>query len=70
MQIVEDVDEGKVSDREALLTRLEEDIGAFKSGSALRESFDRLISYVQQGDPRAQGEMDFLYDACMDVTDY
>lgn len=68
--LINDFSTGEIQDFNEFVTRLQEDVGDFEPGSGLRDSYDRLLGYIADGDESgAADETNFLYDTCTDVLD-
>lgn len=61
---------GTIGSDAELKERLDEDIGSFKEGSSLRQTFDSLIAAIESVDPgRAATETNRLVEQCSKIVD-
>jgi hypothetical protein len=70
LKIFDDAKSGKIGSGAELKQRLDEDIGSFKEGSNLRQTFDSLIAAIGSGnESRAATETNRLVDQCSEFAD-
>ena len=61
---------GTIGSDAELKARLDKDIGSFKEGSSLRQTFDSLIAAIDSVDSRrAATEMNRLVEQCSEIAD-
>ena len=61
---------GTIGSDAELKERLEKDIGSFKEGSSLRQTFDSLIAAIESVDTnRAATETNRLVEQCSEIAD-
>lgn len=70
LKIYDDLKAGHIGSDVELKERLDEDIGSFKAGSDLRQSFDSLLAAIESVDEsRANAETSRLVDQCSEFAD-
>jgi hypothetical protein len=70
LKIYDDLKAGNIGSDPELKERLDEDIGSFKEGSDLRQTFDSLLAAIESVDEsRANAETSRLVDQCSEFAD-
>lgn len=69
LKIYDDLNAGKIGSDAELKERLDGDIGSFKEGSGLRQTFDSLMAAIETvNESRAKTETRRLADQCSDLA--
>ncbi len=70
LKIYDDLKAGKIGSDAELKERLNEEIGSFKEGSGLRQTFDSLMAAIESvNESRANVETSRLVDQCSEFAD-